>query len=496
MKDDVLQPGGALSSQSLDMAHINQVEERVSEILENKVTRAIDEVGDILLKEFFDDKPECYRARDGKHPSLKQLLKRCGSKGIFCKRTFLANALLLAVARHEIKSAAYHQLSPSHRTEMLRLDTSAGSAQMAEFNALADRAYEEDFTVLTIRQEVKRINRVEPRLKEVTVQTLTAFFAKLHDKKHNPVGLKAGLLESMSLNERLDLLSLLGGIEGYIGGLKALVEQTIPSPVDEKEDAAVSQEAGSGPRATPSRRRDGGKATPPPAPLPKEPLPVAPPAAEMPAPVVVASTAPAAPPVPTAPPVPAEAARGEARTPYFEDLLTKQAAAGVDQLVILREGAVGAAPCGPEASSPFKVFVVDLSAGDASWSALANTGFDPERPALVTAIDLLPYCEPAISVSVCRWVHTLAAGSTLAMTLLLPPHAMPPALQAPCRRLEAEDKAAGRRVRHSMTLETAFDLAEGLGLQRGEHVSSVELAERRGDGTKARMGEIILLATA
>ncbi len=495
MTSDTLQPGDALSSQSLDMAHINQVEERVSEILESKVARAIDEVGNILLKEFFNDKPECYRARNGKHPSLKELLKRCGSKGIFCKRTFLANALLLAVGRHEVKSAAYHQLSPSHRTEMLRIDTTAGAEQMAEFNALADRAYEEEFTVLAIRQEVKRINHVEPKAKEVTVQTFAAFFAKLHDKKHNPVGFKKGLLEDMSLNDRLDLLHLLSGIEGYVGSLREIVEQTIPSPGDETVEALAKEKASSKPKpsAKPSRHRDGAKATPPAAPLPKEPLPLEPSVAEKPAPVVVPS---AAPPVLAAPPVPPEAAQGEARKPYLEDLMAKQAAAGVDQLVILRDGAFGAAPGGPEAISPFAVFVVDLSAGDASWSALANTGFDPKKPALVTAIDLLPYREPSVSVAVYRWVHTLAAGSTLAMTLMLPPTAMPPALQAPCRRLAAEDEAAGRPVRHSMTLEAAFDLAEGLGLHRGEHISSAELAERQGDGTKARLGELILIATA
>ena len=355
---------------------------------------------------------------------------------------------------------------------------------------------------------MKKLRGIEPGPKEVTVKTLASFFARVHDKKTNKLAIKQETLDKLSFNERLDLLELLSALEGDIVGLKEAVLATIPSPGDPppKDEKAASEKAASEkakPKRSrsPSRRRDAG-ATPP---------VLTTPAAETKAPVVVPSAAPPAPtapaavmpsaapaPVPVAVPVaqpamPPEETAGEARRPYFEGLMAKQAASGVDQLVILRDGAIGSAPCGPEAAAPFAVFVVDLAAGDAAWSGLAKAGFDAKRPALVTAIDLFPFRAPSLCVPVYRWVRTLAPGSALILTHVLDPVDAAPALRASARRMVAEEAAAGRPFVYYSDPEVAFGIAEGLGLQRGELVSSAELAARAGDGVKARFGEMILV---
>ena len=501
---DVLQPGGALSSQVKDMAHINRVEDRVREVLEGKVARGIDEAGDILLDEFFDGKPAVYRARDGKSPSLKELLKRCGSKGIFCKRTFLSNALRLAVARREIKLAAYHQLSPSHRTEMLRMDTTEGSKEIPKLEALAAIAFEDDYTVLEVRAEVKKIYGIKPAPKEITFKGAKAFFDKVYDKANNRIALNPEHLEGLTPQELEEFLliarALRGGFTGLVETMEDMLSRPQPPAGEPKEKAGggTKKKAAKGRRA-PSRRRDAREV----AAVVVEPS-VEKPSVEKPSveklatkePAPTVTAPPPAPPAVVATPVLALATEDQARTGYLEDLMAKQASAGVDQLVILKDGALGAAPCGPEAASPFTVFMVDLAAGDAAWAELAKAGFDAEKPAVVTAIDLLPYRAPGLCVSIYRWVHTLAAGSTLALTQMLAPDEVAPALRAPYRRLLDEQKGAGRPVLHYSDPALALELAEGFGLHAGEHVSSLELAERRGDGGKARLGEIILVSRA
>src|SRR5437867_2556332 len=138
-----------------------------------------------------------------------------------------------------------------------------------------------------------------------------------------------------------------------------------------------------------------------------------------------------------------------ARARFIEDLVTEQAGHGVAQYVILGAGLDTFAQRRPQIAARLRVFEVDqpgaqawkrqrlieLGFGipewlrlvpvdfeaDASWwERLAAAGFDASRPAVVASTGVTMYLTRDAIAATLRQVATLAPGSTLAMTFLLP----------------------------------------------------------------------------
>ena len=127
-----------------------------------------------------------------------------------------------------------------------------------------------------------------------------------------------------------------------------------------------------------------------------------------------------------------------ARARFVEDLVTEQAAAGVDQYVILGAGLDTLAERRPDLAARLRIFEVDQPATQAWkrdrlqatgigvplaapgadrlrerrdwWDGLRAAGFDPDRPAVVASTGVSMYLTKDATAAVLRQLAALAAG--------------------------------------------------------------------------------------
>jgi methyltransferase (TIGR00027 family) len=138
-----------------------------------------------------------------------------------------------------------------------------------------------------------------------------------------------------------------------------------------------------------------------------------------------------------------------ARARFIEDLVAEQAARGVGQYILLGAGLDTFAQRRAELASRLLVFEVDragpqawkrhrlielgfgippflrlvpvdFEAGDTWWERLAEVGFDAHRPAIVASTGVSMYLTKDAIAATLRRVASLAPGSTLAMSFMLP----------------------------------------------------------------------------
>ena len=121
-------------------------------ILARTVAHGMAEVGDYLLREFYDDNPALYRsASHAKHASIRLLEQRCGTMELPVRRTFLVNALQIAVLSRQLpKGAKFLELPPSHRVELLKLRVPEKVEQVAA------KAVEANLSVQKVREIVRK----------------------------------------------------------------------------------------------------------------------------------------------------------------------------------------------------------------------------------------------------------------------------------------------------------------------------------------------------
>jgi methyltransferase (TIGR00027 family) len=217
-----------------------------------------------------------------------------------------------------------------------------------------------------------------------------------------------------------------------------------------------------------------------------------------------------------------------ARARFVEDLVIEQASHGVVQYVILGAGLDSFAQRRPEIAFRLRVFEVDqpgpqawkrqrlielgfdipdwlrlvpvdFEAGDDWWQGLARAGFDAEQPAVVASTGVSMYLtKDAISATL-RQVATLARGSTLAMTFLLPPELADPEVRPGLEQAQKGAQASGTPFISFFTPPEILALARDAGFKDAQHVSASMLNQRyfagRTDGLRTPRGEEFLLAT-
>jgi methyltransferase (TIGR00027 family) len=196
-----------------------------------------------------------------------------------------------------------------------------------------------------------------------------------------------------------------------------------------------------------------------------------------------------------------------ARARFIEDLVVEQAARGVGQYVILGAGLDTFAqrrreiasqlrvfeidPPGPQAWKrqrliglglglpPFLSFVpVDFEAGDDWWERLALAGFNPGRPAVVASTGVSMYLTRDAIAATLRQVATLAEGSTLAMSFLLPIEMADPEVRPGLERAVAGARANGTPFISFFTPTEMLSLARECGFKDVQHVSAAALGQR------------------
>ncbi|MBI5535960.1 MAG: hypothetical protein HY898_24785 [Deltaproteobacteria bacterium] len=131
---------------------VERAVEHIRNILGKTVARGMDEVGSYLLKEFYGNDPALYSSSNpSKHASLRQLEERCETLDLPVKKTFLSNAIRMAVVLHALPAETrFLQLPSSHRVELLKVKTPDKIEQ------LATRAVESKLSVQKLREIVRK----------------------------------------------------------------------------------------------------------------------------------------------------------------------------------------------------------------------------------------------------------------------------------------------------------------------------------------------------
>lgn len=217
-----------------------------------------------------------------------------------------------------------------------------------------------------------------------------------------------------------------------------------------------------------------------------------------------------------------------ARARFVEDLLAEQLERGVRQYVILGAGLDTFTQRKPELASRMTVFEidqpgpqawkrnrlielgfgvpnylrlvpVDFEAGDTWWEKLASAGFDPTIPTLVASTGVSMYLTKEAIMATFRHAASLAPGSMLAMSFMLPIEMNEPEIRPGVERAAAGARANGTPFLSFFMPEEVMNLAREAGFREVEHVSAAMLTDRyfanRTDGLRPPMNsEEILVA--
>ena len=218
-----------------------------------------------------------------------------------------------------------------------------------------------------------------------------------------------------------------------------------------------------------------------------------------------------------------------ARARFIEDLVVEQVGRGLDQYVILGAGLDSFAQRRPEIASRLGVFeidqpspqawkrqrLIDLGFGVPDWlrfvpvdfeaggswrDGLMTAGFDDSKPAIVVSTGVSMYLTKDANAAALRQVATLAPGSTLAMTFLLPLELADPEIRPGLEMAEKGARASGTPFLSFFTPPEIVALAREAGFKEALHVSAAALTQRyfagRTDGLRPpNNAEELLVAT-
>jgi methyltransferase (TIGR00027 family) len=217
-----------------------------------------------------------------------------------------------------------------------------------------------------------------------------------------------------------------------------------------------------------------------------------------------------------------------ARARFIEDLVAERAAQGTDQYVLLGAGLDTFAQRRPELAARLRVFEVDqpgtqawkrrrlldLGYGIPEWLRLVpvdfeagaswpeevvKAGFDAARPAVVASTGVSMYLTREANAATLRDLATLAPGSTVAVTFLLPLELVDEQDRQGWIMSENGARSSGTPFTSFFAPQEFLDLARTAGFTDVRHVSGRELNDRyfagRPDGLRMSTGEDFLIAT-
>jgi len=218
-----------------------------------------------------------------------------------------------------------------------------------------------------------------------------------------------------------------------------------------------------------------------------------------------------------------------ARARFIEDLVVERVGQGVGQYVILGAGLdtfaqrrteFGTrlvvyeidqpgtqawkrrrlAELGLGIPSSLRFVPVDFEAGEDWMGRLPAAGFDSGKPAVVASTGVSMYLTREAILATLRQVASLARGSTLVMSFLLPIEMADPEARPGIERAQAGAKASGTPWISFFMPPEILALAREAGFREVRHVSAADLAERyfsgRTDGLRPPLNsEELLVAT-
>jgi methyltransferase (TIGR00027 family) len=217
-----------------------------------------------------------------------------------------------------------------------------------------------------------------------------------------------------------------------------------------------------------------------------------------------------------------------ARARVIEDLVTEQAGHGIRQYVILGAGLDTFAQRRPEIAARLRVFEVDppgpqawkrerlialgfglpgwlrfvpvdFEAGPSWLERVAAAGFDAAEPAVVASTGVSMYLTRDATATTLRQVATLAPGSTLVITYMMPLELVEPEERPLRQATERFARAAGTPLVSFYTPADMLTLARDAGFRGARLLSAGDLTERyfagRTDGLRPSSSEELLVAT-
>jgi methyltransferase (TIGR00027 family) len=216
-----------------------------------------------------------------------------------------------------------------------------------------------------------------------------------------------------------------------------------------------------------------------------------------------------------------------ARARFIEDLVADKAEQGVGQYVLLGAGLDTFAQRRPEIASRLRVFEVDRAGPQAWkrerlmelgygvpqwlrlvpvdfeagswWQELAAAGFDVDQPAVVASTGVSMYLTREANAATLGQIASLAPGSTVAMTFLLPMELLDPEDRRGLQMAENGARASGTPFLSFFAPADMMALARQAGFRDVRHVPVSNLAQRyfagRTDGFRPSSGEDLLVAT-
>ena len=215
------------------------------------------------------------------------------------------------------------------------------------------------------------------------------------------------------------------------------------------------------------------------------------------------------------------------RARFIEDLVNDQAAAGVTQYVILGAGLDTLAERRPELGDHLRIFEVDqpgtqawkrrrlmevgfgvpdwlhlvpidFESGESWWDGLAAAGFEADRPAIVASTGVSMYLTKEATAATLRQLASLAPGSTVAMTFLLPAELIDAADRAGLEASTRGARVSGTPFISFYSPEEMKTLALDAGFRDVQNISSTTLIDRyfagRPDGLRPSSGEELIVA--
>ena len=142
---------------------------------------------------------------------------------------------------------------------------------------------------------------------------------------------------------------------------------------------------------------------------------------------------------------------------------------------------------------------VDFEAGGSWLDRLVEAGFDPGQPAVVASTGVMMYLTKETNADTLRQIASLAPGTTLAATFMLPLELIEPDERPGLEGAARGAKAAGTPFVSFYSPEEILAVARDAGFGDVRHVSPAMLNERyfagRTDGLRASSGEQFLVAT-
>lgn len=216
------------------------------------------------------------------------------------------------------------------------------------------------------------------------------------------------------------------------------------------------------------------------------------------------------------------------RSRLIEDLVLEKFAQGVSQYVILGAGLDSFAQRRPAQAAALQIFEVDqpgtqawkqerlqelgleipstlhfvpvnFEAGESWLQKLSTAGFQTQQPAVVASTGVSMYLTKEANLDTLRKIASMAAGTVLAMTFILPLDMLDPVERPQHEMVYERAKAAGTPFVSFFRPEEMLQMARAAGFSQAEHISREEIIRRyfagRSDGLKPSSGEEFLIAT-